>query len=612
MIKKYIIASLLSFVMAVEFLSAQELDDDIESQVEEASEASEVKVEEASEVKVEEASEVKVEEPAEVKVEEAAEVKVEEASEVNQQYDLKTFIDYYVDYNKDNRKKTSETLFRRLGSNAESGLLKTATYVTLGYQVRKSTYSFPTELSTRLYKLGNPLMQVDMFESLDRSWAILNSTQARLSQANWMNNIIKANLTINAIKAWNVTRNIPANIDVLLKLTEQVDAELAQLNKNKQNYTEEDWSRTAVSLARIRSDISSLRQFYFSEKANLFNTTGYRKINYKTANADFLEEISCRPHANLQGLELVPEQFRNRIEKIYTEDATDRETTWDISGLAQELSIARLASPDDKGLKVAGNLLAKLISKRLFELNNNRFRSFNRTPEKFFQPDAGRSGIERLDNLKQQLHTVFYNTLRDAFHAEEQAAFIKLNWAKNCVAVDANTVVTSIEIEPTKPKLKNNKKVAKKGTTDQATAQVIKAKKASKAAKEPVNATSENVSDFKVASRNLSKYRVPLATKKQVFNLLTVRGYTIEVLSTRDAQKAAESFKKFDIEHNTLVYWAKKRDKNSDSNYRYTVLVDFFDTSTLNEEKLLEIEKLRDKLGGKIVSYTSVINDLAK
>jgi len=90
-----------------------------------------------------------------------------------------------------------------------------------------------------------------------------------------------------------------------------------------------------------------------------------------------------------------------------------------------------------------------------------------------------------------------------------------------------------------------------------------------------------------------------------------VQGYTIEVLSTTNAKRAAASFKKLDIEHSALVYWAKKRDRDGNTNYRYTVLVDFFDSSTLNEDKLLEIEQVRDKLGGKLVSYSSVINELA-
>jgi len=328
---------------------------------------------------------------------------LDESPAVNEKFELKTFIDFFVDNNKNNRKKTSQILFDRLGSNADTGLLKPATYTTLGYQIRKSTYSFPPELSTRLYQLNNPFLQVDTFESLDKSWAILNSTQVRLSQTNWMDNIIKANLIINAVKSWNVVRNIPERLEKLSKLEELVNTELTKINNNRQNYSESEWSKSAVLLTSMRSDINSLRQFYFSEQANLFNTTGFREIDHKKSESkdDFLNEITCRPYQSLNGLELVPERFRKKIENIYKEDSTDKETTWVIAGLVKEVSIARLSNPEDKGLKMAGELLVKLISKRLFELNNGRYRSFDKAPGSFFQSYKRKvSGVQHIDNLK--------------------------------------------------------------------------------------------------------------------------------------------------------------------------------------------------------------------
>jgi len=319
-------------------------------------------------------------------------------------FKLKEFIDFYVSENKKYNVKSSSSLYSQFGSSASTDLLDSALYSSLGYQVRQSIYALPGELSSRLYKYDNPAMYTSALESLERSWATINSTEKRLSYPSWIENTVQSNLTINAVKSWYINKNIPAYQSRLKQIQKSVDRELDVVQSKKQNYSAEEWGNIAILLSKLKADISTLNQFYFSEQAKLYNKTGIRKIRALPSNIEL--DIGS-----------IPKEYRSDIKEISTSQSKDKRTTWLISQLVMKISIERLLSPANLSANSTSDYLSKQISKRMFELNNERYRSFDRTPDDFFQPLSSVNQFFVIEEFRDQLHSIYHNTLRDIFYA---------------------------------------------------------------------------------------------------------------------------------------------------------------------------------------------------
>jgi len=128
------------------------------------------------------------------------------------------FSQYLRDYlakNINPRIRVSRNFIDRSSIESNGRLPSKALFQSLGYRVRDSFVTVPPELSSRSFKNPEKLLLAKLIQDTETTWALLDSTQARLNSfdglnkghPSWEVGVIRRNLLLEAVGYWYQLRN---------------------------------------------------------------------------------------------------------------------------------------------------------------------------------------------------------------------------------------------------------------------------------------------------------------------------------------------------------------------------------------------------------------------
>ncbi|MGH1427713.1 MAG: SPOR domain-containing protein [Arenicella sp.] len=372
------------------------------------------------------------------------------------QKELQDLSDFVVDVMQKNTKlrvQNSQNLFQKIVRKPNVGQLPSAMYKSLGYQTRAPFIAMPPELSTRLYQEdGNHLLNVRVLHELQKNWALLDSTRARILHAdNWQETIVKQNVALDAINVWYRMANQKLYKTWLFELKKEVAEESESLSFNREQYSDDLFNKANIKLLEMDSDNATMAQFLNSESAYLYLRTDSRELPaaQTSRNYDFNNEYFCQADAKKMQVGNIYLQAKFPKTTSVLNNNENFNEVWRLTEVAKQISKELLASPNDEQLLAANYFLSDTILMLILRINQVRFNTFSENAEPFFISEKNQRieslKLKKLSDYIQFQNTLFNLVLKDHFIARERTSFGRLALFRGCVNNTSNTKEIDLE-----------------------------------------------------------------------------------------------------------------------------------------------------------------------
>lgn len=341
-----------------------------------------------------------------------AETIVEEKSTVKSSDDISVFAAYlrnYVAINIGDRARTSRSLIDRSGIEGNGRLPSKSLFQSLGYRVRDAYVSMPPELLSRPFKSIENSLYGDQVQSLETTWALLDSTQARLQsegglevgRQDWEVAIVRRNLLLEAIGYWYQLRNQENHTDWLLRLGDKSDALFNEISDARENYDVQDLRSQELVLLSLRTDVAELFQFHTSEQARLYNRIERRILpegNTETP-TEFTNKLECEADDDIaaKGVAYLNRYYSKQVNAIRSSKST-KVSVYELNELARKVSTQALALRAERLSSIEQSyrqkaVIAQQVRVKEIELLEKRYRALIEIGQ-----DADLNEIELLKN----------------------------------------------------------------------------------------------------------------------------------------------------------------------------------------------------------------------
>ena len=267
---------------------------------------------------------------------------------------LSRYLREYLASNIGHRARTSRNLIDRSGIEGNGRLPSKSLFQSLGYRLRDSFVAMPPELSSRNFRDAQSTLYPKQIESLETTWALLDTTLARLTSTggleagrqDWEVAVTRRNLLLEAISYWYQMRNQENHSDWLIRVGDRSENLYQEISQARQNYDVEDQREHEFVLLNLRADVAALFQFFSSEQARLYNRIGQRVLPTRLDNEhpNFTQLNSCRSDqlSNQKGLEYLDRYYQKRLNTIRGSD--HKSAIYELNNLAREVSSQALQS----------------------------------------------------------------------------------------------------------------------------------------------------------------------------------------------------------------------------------------------------------------------------
>jgi len=259
----------------------------------------------------------------------------------------------YLDKNINPRVRTSRSLIDRSNLESNGRLPSKSLFQSLGYRVRDSLVAMPPELSSRIYKSPEELLNAKLIQDVETVWALLDTTQARLNSSgglekgrqDWEVPITRRNLLLDAIGYWFQLRNQESFNKGVTRLSDTTDELFNQISKDREHFDVKDLREQELALLSLREDIALLFQYYSSEQARLFNRIDKFELpkGNNTQTINFTRPLRCEPEDRnkAQERQLLSLQFASSINKIFN-SSNKKAMVYELNTLARNVSLKAL------------------------------------------------------------------------------------------------------------------------------------------------------------------------------------------------------------------------------------------------------------------------------
>lgn len=267
------------------------------------------------------------------------------------------FSQYLRDYlakNINPRIRVSRNFIDRSSIESNGRLPSKALFQSLGYRVRDSFVTVPPELSSRSFKNPEKLLLAKLIQDTETTWALLDSTQARLNSfdglnkghPSWEVGVIRRNLLLEAVGYWYQLRNQEKYDRGLSRLEERINELFEEFIQASQSYDVKDQRSHELGLLDLKSDMSLLFQFYSSEQARLYNRIDSRSLpssNFRKK-PNFTKRLSCSIDRKVEntGLSYLQRNYRSKINTIKS-SSNKHQAIYVLNEVARDISSKALA-----------------------------------------------------------------------------------------------------------------------------------------------------------------------------------------------------------------------------------------------------------------------------
>ena len=564
---------------------------------------------------------------------------------------LKRFVRTYKKQSADLRLRNAKNQLGNASNQLNERILNKSLYRSLGYQTRDPFVAMPPELTSRLYKSDQSLLQAKLIENMEYSWALLDSTRARVTKgSSWLRSVIDRNIIFDGIYLWFKSANNENFSRYLSELNNKIKARQTTLAEEP-DQTDENTVNADIVLLGLNSDSIALGQYYSYEGANLFSRTNSRNLPNSDVNTRYGYKTRFRCFADEnrtnKGRQYLKTLYPDKAKLLNSRTNLTSSELWELKTIITEVSRSLLKKPKDKNLLAANYFLSDKILINLFLIQQQRLNAFIKNPERFFQERSIQTKNIEIQLLQTALHDVFDFTLTDFMFAGERLAFINLALFRSCDLLQSpkNLLAQSAEVALTKYAAKlqtralydvNVKRnllignsiqteIAKDGVAEK---DVFDEKEQSNqtvtvSGQQTVEATQsalieevnqqklplEEEIDFATASKRLEAFRFELTPPEKVLQKVQGNGYSIQVVATSSAKAAADYARNYQIENDVIVYWATAKVQGQLLK-RYKVLVGFYDADELNAQQFRTLYSRAKKMQGYFKKFSAIREDV--
>ena len=568
-----------------------------------------------------------------------------------QQIDLATFIDSIVLKNTELRKKNSQNLFAKLVNKKETSLLPIEVYKSLGFRLRDPFLVQTPEISTRFYTIEDDsnLYFQQLFD-LEKTWALLSTTLSRVSNKDSFSELIEQNVALDSVDLWYRIANNQQYNQWLIELKSQIKVSGRNIELNKEEFSESSFGKMKVKNLELLADNTQLTQFFDTEAAYLFTRSSARTLpeNRKNPVYDFSQQVFCSPNNELSetGNFFLKTNHPDVLNVINHESL--RQKIWNLSQSAKEFSKKLLLDPKNQQLKAVNYVLSDFTLSLIVQLNHKRLNAYAANRNEFFLEQSKNTFpyeiSSRLTEFINFQNDIYGMKVLDAFVAAERVAFLNLQLLRGCVQLfdDKKSTKRFAQTAESQRFVGLNFPVAT--NVKDLLNQVIASWDGSSYSRKllPTNAYEEVANDSpqapqivknqpsKIRSTKTSEFAstrsdsilgvnsdqaavllknagFELSNYKEILELTSTRGYSIQVLTTSSASEAAAKARRMTQFGEVKVYLSSVIVNGIIEN-RYKVLV-MFQKGQLSAAKYAEFSSKANQIRGFVKRFKQIRKD---